>query len=86
LLLKRIQPGDQIRKRISINELAAMTKPYPFNELIICAGTITYKETIQLIKQLPGDLSIKIHAAGSNSIIGSSSKDKPGNAIGLDDL
>jgi GT2 family glycosyltransferase len=85
-LLKRIQPAVEIWGRISIDELGIRTVPYPFNELIICPGNITYKEMIQLVQQLPKNLSIKIHATESNSIIGSSSKDKPGNATGLDDL
>ncbi len=85
-LLKKIQINSNIWGRVSLNESEIITGSSKFNQLIICIGHTTYKQIIQLIKKLPEQLSIRIHATGSNSIVGSSSKDRPGSATGLDRL
>jgi len=83
--LKKIQTVKKV-ERIEVEDLSRLNYKKLYTELIICISLITYKKLIEIIKQLPKEISIKIHAIGSNGIIGSSSKDKPGNVIVLDDL
>lgn len=53
----------------------------PFKEVIFCAGTLSFAEIIDQVKQLPRGVVAKIHAAGSSSIVGSDSKDTSGEAV-----
>jgi hypothetical protein len=63
------------------NELKKLSATIPFIEIIFCEGTLTYKNIIDAIRQMPGRLVAKIHRAGSSSIIGSDSKDSSGEAV-----
>jgi GT2 family glycosyltransferase len=52
-----------------------------FREVIFCEGTLSFSNIIEGIQQLPRHCSIKFHAAGSRSIVGSDSKDNSGEAV-----
>ena len=51
--------------------------------IIFCNGTCTYKQTISIIERYAARFSYRFHASGSNSIIGSDSKEFPGEAIAI---
>jgi len=53
----------------------------PFRELIFCEGTLSFKNIIDTIQHLPEGTAIKFHANGSNSIVGSNSKDTSGEFV-----
>ena len=53
----------------------------PFKEIIFCEGTLSFQEIIATMPYLPRDTSIKFHAAGSESIVGSDSKDSSGESL-----
>jgi GT2 family glycosyltransferase len=53
----------------------------PFREAIFCEGTLAFKDIIESIRLLPGQIAIKFHAAGSFSIVGSNSKDSSGEFV-----
>jgi lipopolysaccharide/colanic/teichoic acid biosynthesis glycosyltransferase len=53
----------------------------PFRELIFCEGALSFKNIIDSIAQLPAGTAIKFHANGSNSIVGSNSKDRSGEFV-----
>ncbi len=53
----------------------------PFREMIFCEGTLSFKNIIETMQDLPGKTVVKIHAAGSYSIVGSQSKDESGEAV-----
>ena len=52
-----------------------------FREVIFCEGVLPFSVIIEGIRQLPKNIRIKFHAAGSSSIVGSDSKDKSGEAV-----
>lgn len=62
-------------------DMARLSSVVPFREIILCVGKLSYAEAIKTIQQLPGKTTAKIHATGSTSIIGSSSKDAAGEAL-----
>jgi hypothetical protein len=62
-------------------ELATLSATVPFREIILCVGSLSYAEIINTIQRLPRKAIAKIHAAGSSSIVGSSSKDAAGEAL-----
>jgi O-antigen biosynthesis protein len=55
--------------------------PVNFKEAIFCEGSLSFKDIIQLVQTLPKNTSIKFHAAKSQSIVGSNSKNTSGEAV-----
>jgi O-antigen biosynthesis protein len=53
----------------------------PFREVIFCEGTLSFGNIIESAQHLPEGTTIKFHAAGSNSIVGSNSKDSSGESV-----
>jgi GT2 family glycosyltransferase len=53
----------------------------PFREVIFCEGSLSFKDIIEAIQELPKQTTIKFHAAGSLSIVGSDSKDTSGEFV-----
>lgn len=51
------------------------------DEIVFCAGTLSYKEIIEQLQRLPKDVTARFFATGSSSIVGSSSKNKEGEAL-----
>jgi GT2 family glycosyltransferase len=62
-------------------EIPAIAKHLLFNEVIFCEGTLSFKEIIETIQQLPSRLTVKFHAGKSGSIVGSDSKYEVGEAL-----
>ena len=58
----------------------------PFRELIFCEGTLLFKNIIDTIQHLPGGTAVKFHANGSNSIVGSNSKDTSGEFVARENI
>lgn len=65
----------------SIEQLPALVKKYQVKEIIFCENGLSFKEIISSIKALPGTTKNKFHASGSNSIVGSDSKNTSGDFI-----
>jgi GT2 family glycosyltransferase len=53
------------------------------DEIIFCAGTLSYRDIISCIESLAGQMEYKFFAAGSNSVVGSSSKGSSGETMVL---
>jgi GT2 family glycosyltransferase len=53
----------------------------PFREVIFCEGTLSFADIIDEVSRSKSKIKIKIHAAGSRSIVGSHSKDTSGEAV-----
>ncbi len=56
----------------------------PFREVIFCEGTLSFKNIIESVQHLPKGTTIKFHASGSNSIVGSKSKDSSGEFVSME--
>lgn len=56
-------------------------KTLPFREIIIAGGTLSVKEIITTLSELPAHCRIKIHLPHTESIVGSHSKDSSGEAL-----
>ncbi len=92
LLLKDAGTQQRILGRFSVIEndtatigywkkIRQLTSTVPVREVIFCQGSLTFKEIIDGIHQLPTAIAAKIHAVGSSSIVGSDSKDTSGQAV-----
>ncbi len=82
-VLGRVGNGEQeTQSRLgNIWQLPALIKKYPVKEIIYCENGLSFKEIISMINTMPGIVRNKFHASGSNSIVGSDSKDSSGEYI-----
>lgn len=62
-------------------EMGKLRSAVPFRELIYCSGSLSYSNILESLQQLPQQISAKIHATGSGSIVGSHSGDVAGEAV-----
>ena len=63
------------------SRLHMLSDAVAFREAVFCEGTLSFKNIIDSIQLSGNDIKIKIHAAGSGSIVGSDSKDSSGEAV-----
>lgn len=91
-LMKAAGMEEKVLGRVAVtdNDLSAighwskldmLSQSVPFEEAIFCKGTLSFKNIIEAIERSAGKIKFKIHAAGSQSIIGSDSKDSSGEAV-----
>jgi len=52
-----------------------------FKEVIFCEGSLSFKEIIEAVQKLPGNVHIKYHASKSHSIIGSDLRNSLGKTL-----
>lgn len=72
--IRRCNPGDDV---------AAILKITPVDEVFFCAGTNGYKKIIAVIEACRGKSSFKFYRAGSNSIVSSHRKTTSGEVLHL---
>ncbi len=73
--------GDEETSIGSLKKIQSVSTAVPFRELIFCQGSLSFTDIINSIQQLPNNISARIHAAGSGSIVGSDSKDTSGESV-----
>ncbi len=62
-------------------ELKKLSRILPFREIIYCEGTLSFRDIIESMQQLPRRTRVKIHASGSRGIVGSLSRNISGEAL-----
>ncbi len=65
----------------NIAQLPGLVKKYPVKEIIFCENGLSFKEIINIVMHVPAGVRNKFHASGSNSIVGSDSKNVSGDYI-----
>ena len=70
--------GNTIGK---LEDIKLLAEQVSFREVIYCQGKLSFSQIIDNIQQLPGGMGIKIHSAGSESIVGSESRDLSGESV-----
>lgn len=61
--------------------MRSVVSAIPFKEIVFCGGVLSYSEILSAIGTLPKGLVVKIHAAGSQSIVSSQSKNTSGETV-----
>ena len=64
--------------------LQAISQSIPYREIIFCEGGLSFEEIIGSLNRLSPNTSIKFHASGTGSIVGSDSKDSLGESVSLE--
>lgn len=91
-LMKEAERSENVLGRLTVKEtdnsgigywkqIKTLSRTTPFNEVIFCEGTLSFREIIKAIPELPGQIKVRFHANGSGSIVGSDSKDTSGEAL-----
>jgi hypothetical protein len=65
----------------TVAQIPELVKKYQLKEIIFCENGLSFKEIINTIQTLPVTTRNKFHASGSNSIVGSDSKNTSGGFI-----
>jgi len=68
----------------TIDQLKMLAESMRIREVIFCKGYLSYAAIINTIQQLPQNISVRFHAYGSGSIVGSDSKDTAGEFVSAD--
>jgi GT2 family glycosyltransferase len=91
-LLDKAESEQRIMDRTTINEKKESTSAVVFdleqlpergnlNEVIFCRGEASYSYIIDQIQRLPKEISLRFHAKGSGSIVGSDAKNTSGQVV-----
>ena len=81
-VIGRIGIDEQDREGVGYwKNIKSLTGSFSFSEIIFCEGTLTFINIIEAVQQLGGKITVKFHAAGSNSIVGSDSKNETGETL-----
>jgi len=81
-ILSNNQPIKRNIKTVTgIEEMKAAMQLHKTGEIIFCAGTISYKKILLCIENQHSNIDYKFFAAGSNSIVGSMSKNDSGETV-----
>jgi O-antigen biosynthesis protein len=91
-LIKEAGLHERILGRISVSEndgssvgywkkLKELSSAIPFREVVFCQGSLSFSDIIQNMPKLSSNISIKFHASGSSSIVGSDSRNTSGEAM-----
>lgn len=65
----------------TIDHLKTLAESMRIREVIFCKGYLSYSTIINTIQELPPNLSVRFHAYGSESIVGSDSKNTAGEFV-----
>ncbi|MCC6307731.1 MAG: glycosyltransferase [Chitinophagaceae bacterium] len=81
-ILGRIAVTDDDKNATgSLSNLISLSGSIPFKELIFCQGKMSFSTIINTLPQLPVGITAMFHASGSQSIVGSDSKDSSGESV-----
>lgn len=94
-LMKGAGLGQKVLGRVAVEaadrnavgnwkELKRLQQVLPFREIVFCGGTMSYRNIIDALQQLPANTLVKIYAAGSGSMVGSHSKDVSGESVSFE--
>jgi N-acetylglucosaminyl-diphospho-decaprenol L-rhamnosyltransferase len=85
--IKTFLKGDQsslaaLQSNPSLSNRVFVENQHEATEIILCEGPrFSFQQIIETLQQKKSDQSYRIHALASQSIVGSDSKDRPGEAI-----
>ena len=92
-LSARANPSPQIRGWVStdaeeyslgkIEKISSILESMPVKQLILCEGnSFSFEKIISFYEKNAGSLQLRLHADGSNSVVGSDSREYAGEVIG----
>jgi hypothetical protein len=91
-LLKEAGQENKVLGRVAISDddpaaighwkdLLKLSAVVPYRELILCEGSLRFSDIVASMPLVPKNTTIKIHASGSSSIVGSHSRDLSGESL-----
>ena len=97
LLMKEAGLQEKILGRVAVSEndvsaigywskLDMLVQAVPFREAVFCEGFLSFKNIIDALQKSGDKIKVKIHASGSQSIVGSDSKQNSGEAVSKENV
>jgi len=85
-ILGRIETSDIPRDNsiCDFRDVIKILQNSSVGEIVLCEGTLSFKEIIETIPSVPSSVSVKYHAKGSRGIVGSDDKDVAGDFLFID--
>jgi GT2 family glycosyltransferase len=84
-ILGRVAVNENDKRAVGyVRTLDVLQSAINFKEIIFCEGALSFKEIITAVQAVPESIRVKFHAAGSQSIVGSDSKDTSGEAVSME--
>lgn len=82
-ILGRVNPPgkEEAAALAQWSEIHNLRTSIPYHEIIYCGNSVRYADIISQMQELPKSIKVKIHAAGSQSLVGSHSKNISGEAV-----
>lgn len=80
-IVGRISADDDTTALGSLADINFLVRQLGVKEIIFCSGQLTNKTIIDTLPKIKGQIRYRFHAAGSNSIVGSDSKDSSGDIL-----
>jgi O-antigen biosynthesis protein len=85
-ILGRIAIDETDSSGIAVWKNISLLRPsVTFKEIIFCEGSLSFKQIIESVRQLPSTVRIKYHAAKSHSIIGSDLRNAVGKTLSAEE-
>jgi hypothetical protein len=84
-IMGRVAPGgDKEGAIFQLSQLPDVLDNIRVREVIFCEGYLSFASIINLLQQLPHGINVRFHSHGTQSIVGSDSKDSSGEAVAID--
>ncbi|HEX6332639.1 MAG TPA: glycosyltransferase, partial [Flavisolibacter sp.] len=81
-IIGRVAVSDEENDVVtSLAELKKTTAALEAREIIFCVGVLRYRQVIHYVRELRGKVKVRIHAAGSGSIVGSDVSTESGEVL-----
>jgi GT2 family glycosyltransferase len=68
----------------NLEDIPSLAQQLLVKEIVFAEGRLSNKKIIELLQKLPGNLHYKFHEKGTQSIIGSHSKDQTGDIVAME--
>lgn len=84
-LMGRVTPnGSKADAVATLDQLKTFANTIQLREVVFAQGQLSYKQIIQHVQQLPRGVCARFHAFGSQSIVGSDSKNTSGEYVSVE--
>lgn len=84
-VLGRVSDDTDMATLGKLSDIPLLIQQLNIGEIIFCEGQLSNKRIIDLLPTIPAAVSIRFHAYGSTSIVGSDSKDSSGDILSTEE-
>jgi GT2 family glycosyltransferase len=83
IIVGSVSVKPQTDLRSVIEDLGSILQTMVVDEIVFCCGCMSYKSIIDIIQKVPAGVSFRFHRVGTDSIVGSDSKNRAGEFVAV---